>query len=87
MSFSFSYQEKRKLHATCPSEEMTAICVPSGKRAKIFIDKLTKVCILLKILYELTRSAVRRQIFFSTFSWLLDIFVSSKLGTIDSFSL
>lgn len=27
----FSYQEKRKLHATCPSEEMTAICVPSGK--------------------------------------------------------
>eukprot|EP00105_Crassostrea_gigas_P031536 XP_011454265.1 PREDICTED: uncharacterized protein LOC105347071 [Crassostrea gigas] len=27
----FSYPEHRKQKATCPSEEMTAICVPSGK--------------------------------------------------------
>lgn len=27
----FSYQEKRKQNTTCPSEEMTAMCVPSGK--------------------------------------------------------
>lgn len=31
MFFSFSYPENRKQKATCPSEEMTAICVPSGK--------------------------------------------------------
>lgn len=84
MFFSFSYPENRKQKATCPSEEMTAICVPSGKWATVPTNKLSEVFLLVKIINDLTRSAVRRQLlFFLNFSSLLYthvyIFVSFKL--------
>lgn len=67
MFFSFSYPENRKQKATCPSEEMTAICVPSGKWATVPTDKLSEVFLLVKIINDLTRSAVRRQLLFFKF--------------------
>lgn len=85
MFFSFSYPENRKQKATCPSEEMTAICVPSGKWATVPTDKLSEVFLLVKIINDLTRSAVRRQLlFFLIFPYFyihmyIYIFVSFKL--------
>lgn len=40
---SFSYHKKGKQEVICQSEEMRAICVPSGKWTTIFTDELTKV--------------------------------------------